>query len=545
MGLLEELQKQMAGQGMFGGQYQPPQLTMGDLAQAPPPPGIDPAQLQDLVMRQPAASLGPQPDPYQTMEQRSDPQSAMQPAPDPYQLMSGMTTPQQSAPRPPPGLTPGSMTVRQEQGGPPPAVQAQTMGVQGQNQLDDMTIQRDATLRQAQAMEDHAAKLRAQVQVETEQRQQQEKELAAKQERLRDQQMELASQVDEPPDPKRYFKNMNMFEKIGAVIQAGVYGYLNPKGGANPIIQDLQQMASQDVKEQLEDRANNRQRRAGLIDQYERQYGDTGLVQKRLEADRLITMGKTAFAEAQEADSAEAKGRAMDLTRGLAGKAKVLHQEIQRAMYGKPVEVSTTYARPPKVKGAGVMTPDKELKQKEAELKLQEIKDTGRTPERNKEIRGEVGDIGTKLQPTMDMHNAIDAITEAGGIRRDRNGDIVTGEDVKGRGPVDAIMDRDSKKKLEAAQKNAVDILGRMRSGGAISSDEEATFKDILGGGAWTESGMTTSLGVFDKFLRQREAELRSLSSPEAIEEFDRRIESNTKKKKPAGASVVTGKVSL
>lgn len=364
MGLLEELQKQMAGQGMFGGQQQQPQLSMGDLMSAPPPPGIDPALLQQQ-MQQPM---------QQPMQTAPEPAPPVQAAPPGLADMSQYQQPQQPAMPTMPGLRAQGATVKTELGGAPASVQAATMAAQGQNTLDDQGIQRDAILRQADAMEQHAAKLRAQVQVEQEQRQQQEKELAAKQSRLRDQQMELASQIDEPIDPKRYFKSMNTFEKMGAVIQAGVYGYLNPKGGANPIIQDLYQMAQNDVKTQLDERHSNQVRRVGIIDQYERQYQDTGLVAKRLEADRLVTMGKVAFAEAQEAESTEAKGRAMDLTRGLAGKAKVLHQEIQQAMYGKPVEVTSTFARPPTV------NPGARVEQALKQAKMME--EAGYSPER-------------------------------------------------------------------------------------------------------------------------------------------------------------------
>lgn len=78
--------------------------------------------------------------------------------------------------------------------------------------------------------------------------------------------------------------------------------------------------------------------------QYEREYGDTTLVAKRLEADKLLTFAKEAKAQGLQAKSAEVKAQADDLVAKLQNRVGVIHNDIQKAMYGKPVETSTTYA---------------------------------------------------------------------------------------------------------------------------------------------------------------------------------------------------------
>lgn len=253
---------------------------------------------------------------------------------------------QDATPSGPKGLPAHSETIRYEQGGATPQQRAEGVAAQGQYDQATGTIAQSRLHEQADQLEQQAKVLRVQAAAEDEQRHKQEADNAARQERLRDQQMQLAEQKDEPIDTKRYAHNMDLFSKVGAIISAFSYGYLNPHGGAAPIIDDLTKMAHEDVQAQIQDRAANRDRRTGIIDQYERQYGDTTLVAKRLEADKLLTMSKQAKAEAIEAKSTEAKGQATDLGQQLEAKADLLHQQIQQATYSKPVEVSRTYSAP-------------------------------------------------------------------------------------------------------------------------------------------------------------------------------------------------------
>lgn len=255
-----------------------------------------------------------------------------------------------NAPGVPGGLTP--MSAKTQVGGMTPEQAGQDTQVRGQAEIASGGVQQSRLHQQADLLEMQARSLRVQAQVEDEQRQKAEHENAAKQARLRDQQQQLSEQHDEKIDPKRYYHDMSLFDKGTAILSAAIYGYLNPKGGAPPIVDQLQQGARQDVQAQLEDRRANGEARSTRMQQLERQYGDTAQVAKMLEADKLLTLAKKARAEGVQSGSADAKAKAEDMGKELEIRAGVLNQDVQKAEYAKPVEV--TYARPkPVAAGAG------------------------------------------------------------------------------------------------------------------------------------------------------------------------------------------------
>lgn len=283
--------------------------------------------------------------------------------PDTLELMRrldqiGTAPPQQ--PSAPKGMTAAQRTVTSEEGGLPPEQRALGVAVRGQAEIGDALVDRDRMNAMADELERRAAYLRQDAAIEHEQRQQAERENAERQARLRSQQLELAGQADEPINPNRYFQNMSAFSKAAAIIHAGIYGYLGGRGQP-PVMDSLMQMAQQDVQAQLSDRQAARATRNSLIEQYERQYGDTTLVAKRLEADKLLTLSKETEARGMDAKTDEARANAQDMTKKLQNRVGVLHREIQEATYGKPVQVSTMY----KATGGGGIDPMKALKLRE------------------------------------------------------------------------------------------------------------------------------------------------------------------------------------
>jgi len=330
MALIDELRR-MYG---MGGAQQPDELDAMLAAEPPPPPQLDPAVLSATTadMSQPPAapSLGG------SDLGHPDVLSFVKELETSGRLTGG------DKPATPKGMTPSQTTIKSEQGGIPADVRAQGVAVRGQAELDDAQIRRERMMAEADELEKRAAYLRQDAAVEAEKRQQEELENAKRQERLRGQQQELAEQDNEPINGNRYFDNMSILSKAAAVISAGIYGYLGGKGQP-PVMESLMQMAKEDVAAQMENNRAAEGKRNTLIAQYERQYGDTTLVAKRLEADKLLTMSKEAKAQAMDAKSAESRAAAEDLAKQLKNRVGVLHQEIQEATYGKPVEVSTTY----------------------------------------------------------------------------------------------------------------------------------------------------------------------------------------------------------
>lgn len=191
----------------------------------------------------------------------------------------------------------------------------------------------------------------------------------------------------------------------------------------------------------------------------------------------------------------------------------------------------------------GSPSASKTLKEIEAKLKLAEIGDTGRSPERNKEIRQEAATLTDKLTPILGVQAALDEVFQAANIHRDENGKLVEPDDIPGKGPGEAWPvvggvvtalkgNRQAAITLEAALKNAKEALGRAQSGGAITPEEVKLYSEILDS-SFFEEDFVNKIGQFEKFLRSRAEGVKSRASDDALQEWLRRTKRPAEK--PAG----------
>lgn len=329
MSLLDELQT------MYGADAGPNDQLLKMLGGSQPSPGLDP-------------QLGaPQPAPMPLSQQADQPQHMTDL--DVMQMYTDMVN-QNAAQREagggaPAGMHASSVTQKTETGGVPLGVEAEGVAARGQEEVGNAQIDANRLRTQGDQAAKQAEQQHSEATAENDKRKLEEAENDAKQQRLRAQQADLAKQSDEPINAHRYIDNMSIFSKGAALISAGLYGYLHPDAqGAAPVLGSLMQLAQQDTQAQIQNNEQNRSRRSEVMAQYEREYGDTTLVAKRLEADKLLTFAKEAKAQGLQAKSAEVKAQADDLVAKLQNRVGVIHNDIQKAMYGKPVETSTTYA---------------------------------------------------------------------------------------------------------------------------------------------------------------------------------------------------------
>lgn len=364
-----------------------------------------------------------------------------------------------------------SETRKFESGGPSAEERAQDTAVRGQYELDTMQAEIEKRRAEADEMEKRYAYMKQDAQVAEEERKKQEAEINAKQERLRGQQEELAQQDDEPINPRRYWENMSIFGKAGAIISAAIHGYL---GDPNTTADILNQRARDDVAAQVQQNASNERKRNALVEQYERQYGDTTLVAKRLEADKMMQMAKFAEAEKGQADTAEKRAAADELAKNLKSRVGVIHQDIQKATWGKPTEVSQTY-QPVKPKG-----PADPLAKAERIMKLNKLaeeqgydeeqranlfKSQGMTPPKGKSELAQKSEADQAkrdaLTPeqTSDMRKRVDGLAEMvqGMDELDKSVGFKRGDDGE-------VTDFDDKK-LDASIRGAVGQVGQAAAG--------------------------------------------------------------------------------
>lgn len=430
----------------------------------------------------------------------------------------------------PAGMKPKSASMVTETGGPDAQQRAEGVAARGQLELDNGQVDVNRGQVEAQRLAEQAAKMNAAASLQEEQDRKAEADNAKRQERLRSQQMELATQADEPINPKRYFDNMSVFSKISAIVSAGIYGYLGGQGQA-PVVDSLMQMAKEDTAAQMANNAAAGKRRNAIIDQYERQYGDTTLVAKRLEADKLLTMSKRAKAEAADAKSVEIKASAEDLASKLENRVGMIHREIQEATFGKPVQTTTTFETP-KLAGAG--DPNKQLKEAleldallekrgytkeerssmlsaaklsapggktEAELKREDegAKRAELSPEKQKDLRDRVDGLAVSGEALSQLDTQL-------GYKRNDEGDVMTRDADKTsdsvRGPLSQVagaaakmlplgMDKGATQFVETVQGEDIKALERVRDrivfgqakaegAGALGDSERESYRSRI-----------------------------------------------------------------
>lgn len=329
----------------------------------------------------------------------------------------------------------------------------------------------------------------------------------------------LRDQSDPAVDPDQFMRDNG----LGTILLAALAGAM---GGATGHGQEATQLAmntidkriDQNIAAQKSQIESGRIRRGNLIDYYQKQGFDAKESEAAAKAMYYSQVDRFTQLEVQRNEIP-----------GIADTAKLLSDQVKKQtddqngqlQLAGASRVTKTYARP-----VG-NTFDKVWDNIKAAHNIQEFTDTGHTPEENDKIRTETKELGSKLQPTLDMANGIDQIINAGGgsLSRDKSGKIVATGDIPGIGFVDSkqigagLGMNQQGVAMEGAVKNATDVLARMRSGGAISESEEKTYRNMLGNTS-NENTFLTNLNNIDRFVRARAADVSSGFSTEAVQAF-------------------------
>jgi hypothetical protein len=552
MSLIDALREQILNRGLA---VENDPIAQMAAVEPPPPPGLDPAVLEATgggSMQNPAelgaaggAGAG-HPDVLSFVKELEG---------------KGAFKPSESA-KPPKGMVGAQTTVRSEQGGPSAQERAEYTANQGQADLNDAGVDADRLLQQSDELRKRALHLQMQASVEDDRIKKAEAENAERQSRLRGQQEELAGQNDEPINPDRYIQNKSLVGKGFSLISAGIYGYLGGRGQP-PVVETLMQMAKEDTQAQIQNNAQKRDRRDALIEQYERQYGDSALVAKRLEADKLLTFAKRAQAESLEAKSSDLKASAEDLAKKLRNQVGRIHSEIQKATWDKPVEVSTTYA-PPKPKGGGdafgqmkkalemdklfeerglpADSPERKAVRRMAGIDDANLGDSKPVTEQNQQLKKDIDSrrhtYSVEDRELADEEQAMVSAAKAlGGAYDPETGALTTPKDMKGAGigaAARAIPFTDASYAAEALS-NLADVKQRQRSGAAAPVQEEQKLRKIASGSnAYDETSVKQALEQMAASLYARRRAAMLGAGDDVLQSYK-----DERKKLPAGPQVV------
>jgi phosphoribosylformimino-5-aminoimidazole carboxamide ribonucleotide (ProFAR) isomerase len=82
-------------------------------------------------------------------------------------------------------------------------------------------------------------------------------------------------------------------------------------------------------------------------------------------------------------------------------------------------------------------------------------------------------------------------------------------------------MDDPATAKLVGALQNSIDLVGRMRSQGAVTEDEWKSFSRIMLG--TTPTTFATNMSQFRKFIEEKQRRALDQADDDTLEEFGRR----------------------
>ena len=348
-------------------------------------------------------------------------------------------------------------------------------------------------------------------------------------------------------DPLRYIKNMGAGERVlGAIamLVSAIGQGLASRAGirmGNMAMEYLDQSIANDIASQKDAIDRGERQQTNRVAHWTRVMNDEQQGVKLAMAEAYqIAARRTEYHAKSSAENADIAAATMQKAGEIAAKGQALAAEVQ----AQETERLTTVFQPPKP--VPMQSPADAWKQAEAESKLAELQGTGRRPEQNKELRTETQKLGAKLDDVTAIRNALTGLYDAAGIQRDDAGNL-TAKDIPGKGPVDSAIagaaewpwwsgvgavgqaiegvtgGRQERKAVEGAQQNLVDLLVRERTGAAVTKAEADQFSNILGGDAWREGDFLTKLRQFERFLEQREREIRGGASDDAREEYERR----------------------
>lgn len=454
-------------------------------------------------------------------------------------------------PPPPRGTVLSKSTQTSVQGGPTPDQLATDTQTRGEADLQFKRDQSDLLQKQAERYATKSGELKAEAAHEEEQRARAEGENAAKMTRLRQAQDQMRKQEDEPIDPSRYYHNLSAAGKVAAVLAAGIHGFLNPRGGPAPVIQQMMEYAHQDTMSQIENRNSNERRRAGIIDQYQAEYGDATMVAQRLDADKLRIARKQLMSEDLDNQSADVQMRRDELVKGLAAQEKTLRADVLKSQWQKPVEVSNTYERP-KPTGGGT---DLESMKKMLEIRGKQLDNRSKELENasDEDLQQKYGmsrkDLGVletyrkEAQPLEDMRVMGNRLASTSGLVRDEDGHWVApkGSDVRGVGLWDKML---SQTELSnSPDRDAAFLLykGKLQNtltGAAATESEAKRIQQMVD--SMTEKNFVEKFNEIDGYFNDR---LLAIPVPSNVRSAYRRMQRESSQERASGFKPVQGRI--
>jgi len=372
----------------------------------------------------------------------------------------------------------------------------------------------------------------------------------------------LQAEKDATLDPNRVIDNMSTGKFVLSAILAGIFGGLSAVGNQrNGFVDAWNRGLDQDIESQKLEIANNKATRQNRIAELVRR--GISLENAEMQYRKEITDASRALIDLHAKDFASdgaAQTRAKEMMGGL-DKDFAQRENQYRAQAENRTAVRTGSTIEEK--------PSKGMSQKDiyetltAEQKYRnenkDINDADRvsdiiygsqivtdengnpvakklnrqlSPDRVKEIRGKVSEVGKELDELTGLEGRLKALADAtGSTYNPRTGEFNFPEDIRGVGPIDRTTGMvpgvyTESDKVKAQQKMLQQYLTQNLTGANSSLKQDEAFQDAVGGSGWKESKFKDAIDVLARITSAQRAvhEARMGTDGKKLYDYERKI---------------------
>lgn len=362
---------------------------------------------------------------------------------------------------------------------------------------------------------------------------------------------DLASRKDNPSEA---FGGMEWAGALAAIgMASGVFSQAMGWQQNNPVKDMFEDIVNRSI-------ASQREQKNSMLGTLEKRIGDRQAAESMARSELHNAIARRVKAqEAYAVNEADKTKLAGAYEQQIAEGAKWHAAAV--ADIAPKVQVTQT---PPKPVGAG-MSMVQRYNEAEALVKLRELtEDGGISPQRraaialkDKERNSNIEALSKNLGPVEDIRRSIDQTADAANLQRAKDGNYIQKQgttvpglednfwnNMRGKPLIQSIdpvkvgipftgiktiwdpafeagMKDPATAKLAGALQNTMDLVGRMRSGGAISDAEWHSFSRIMMG--TTPETFAQNMSQFRQFIDQKRRDVMDQADDETLMEFDRR----------------------
>lgn len=358
-------------------------------------------------------------------------------------------------------------------------------------------------------------------------------------------------------DPKRVFKDMNTWQKVGFVLASALSGYAN-KGQRNPIMEQMDAQIAQDIRSQELQIQNSKGVTDNALARLSQEWGSIQAGKSALRVQQYEAAKQRVQLQAAAVGTAQAQVRAEAMTKALEAQQFKEFENLRVASMGETSTATQAALMAPKKAAAGglvMKSLSERVKDAEAAQKIvgSDIEQRGKNLQNYEKIQTLQGGVpseveaknlpqarehlGKGLAEVAGLRTNVDQIMSRGGITMDKNGNAVHKgipgigygynfiESLVGKNATDALASVTGGTDAAVIRSQAQEALTnkiKEASGAAFSEQEAERHAKALGLAlSQGEDAFAQAIVNFRKALDEKESSLRAGAGVAASRSYD------------------------